>query len=120
MNCIARWKIGNIGNIVVHQQLNRQQIGNRPATSVTSLSISNLTCNKWFFALFSEIEVVRSLKQKYFSKQEQPSLSEFIRVRPHSDRALSTSSADWQSAVSPVGNRPKPSVSELPTTYDLD
>jgi hypothetical protein len=34
-NCIARWKIGNIGNIVVHQELsrktsatNRQQIGN--------------------------------------------------------------------------------------------
>src|ERR1700722_18823338 len=42
-NCIARWKIGNIGNIVVHQQLNRQQIGNRPATSVTSLLINNLT-----------------------------------------------------------------------------
>ena len=32
LNCVARWKIGNIGNIVVHQQLNRQQIGNRPAT----------------------------------------------------------------------------------------
>ncbi len=36
-NCIARWKIGNIGNIVVHQQFNRQQIGNRPATSATFL-----------------------------------------------------------------------------------
>jgi hypothetical protein len=28
MNCIVRRKIGNIGNIVVHQQLNRQQTGN--------------------------------------------------------------------------------------------
>jgi len=35
-------EIGNIGNIVVHQQLNRQQTGNRLATSATSLSISNL------------------------------------------------------------------------------
>jgi len=43
--CIARWKIGNIGNIVVHQQLSRQQTGNRPATSVTSLSINNLIGN---------------------------------------------------------------------------
>jgi hypothetical protein len=32
LNCIARWKIGNIGNIVVNQQLNRQQMSNRPAT----------------------------------------------------------------------------------------
>jgi hypothetical protein len=31
-NSIARWKIGNIGNIIVNQQLNRQQTGNRPAT----------------------------------------------------------------------------------------
>jgi hypothetical protein len=36
-NCIARWKIGNIGNIVVHQQLSRQQIGNKSATSATFL-----------------------------------------------------------------------------------
>jgi hypothetical protein len=32
LNCIAGWKIGNIGNIVVNQQLGRQQTGNRPAT----------------------------------------------------------------------------------------
>jgi hypothetical protein len=35
-NCIVRWKIGNIGNIVVHQQLNRQHFGNRSTTSATS------------------------------------------------------------------------------------
>jgi hypothetical protein len=33
------------GYIVVHQQLNRLQIGNRPVTSVTSLSINNLVSN---------------------------------------------------------------------------
>jgi hypothetical protein len=33
--CIARWKIGNIGNIVINQQLSRQQTGNTSATSAT-------------------------------------------------------------------------------------
>ncbi len=50
LNCSARWKIGNIGNIVVHQQLNRQHIGNRPATSATLLSINNLTRNRQHFS----------------------------------------------------------------------
>jgi hypothetical protein len=60
MNCIARWKIGNIGNIVVHQQLSRQQIGNRPATSATLLSINNLIGSRLIQNLQDEQDVGRA------------------------------------------------------------
>jgi hypothetical protein len=45
------------GYIVVHQQLNRLQIGYTPVTPVTSLSINNLISNIGFLAVFSGIQV---------------------------------------------------------------
>jgi len=49
---IARWKIGNIGNIVVNQQVNRQQIGNRPATFLERLKRHCSQCEARIFGFW--------------------------------------------------------------------